>query len=220
MKDLSSDTVVDVGANIGFYTLIFARLVGETGKVIAFEPDPDNFELLQRNVELNGYRNITLVRKALSRANESTRLYLSDVNTAGHRIYDSKQNWRSVPIEAVRLDDYFGQELPCVNFLKMDIEGSELAAFEGMPRILANSPDLRIMSEFYPFGLTRFGSLPRDYLEKLTSFGFVIYDIDGRGGVVEPASVADLVSKYRHEDEHSHTNLLCLKGAAIPVQPG
>lgn len=60
------DVVLDIGANIGYYTLIFAKIVGEDGKVFAFEPDPTNFALLKRNVEINGYKNILLVQKAVS----------------------------------------------------------------------------------------------------------------------------------------------------------
>ena len=60
-KEISkNDVVVDIGANIGYYTLIFAKLVGENGKVFAFEPDPSNFALLKKNVELNGFRNVVL----------------------------------------------------------------------------------------------------------------------------------------------------------------
>src|SRR3989344_9219581 len=57
------DTVLDIGANIGYHTLHFARLVGETGKVYAFEPHPSNFALLKKNIEANGYKNVVLVQK-------------------------------------------------------------------------------------------------------------------------------------------------------------
>ena len=62
----SGDTVIDIGANVGYYTLLFSELVGETGRVIAFEPDPNNFALLERNVLGNGCRNVTLVPKAVA----------------------------------------------------------------------------------------------------------------------------------------------------------
>lgn len=59
------NVVLDIGANIGYYTLIFAKLVGEDGKVFAFEPDPTNFALLKKNVEMNGYKNVMFVQKAV-----------------------------------------------------------------------------------------------------------------------------------------------------------
>ena len=60
----NGDIVVDIGAHIGYYTLIFARLVGPKGKVFAFEPEPNNFNLLIKNIKINGYKNIIPVQKA------------------------------------------------------------------------------------------------------------------------------------------------------------
>src|SRR3990167_1916537 len=101
------DVVLDIGANIGYYTLIFAKLVGENGKVFAFEPDPTNFDLLKQNVENNGYKNVVLDRKSVSDKNGRLKLFLSEDNLADHRIYDSKDGRRFVEIESVKLDDYF-----------------------------------------------------------------------------------------------------------------
>ena len=75
------DVVLDIGANIGYYTLIFAELVGEKGKVYAFEPDPTNFDLLRKNVEINGYRNITLIQKAVSNKNGKISFYSKKTNS-------------------------------------------------------------------------------------------------------------------------------------------
>ena len=69
--------VVDIGANIGYYTLLAAELVGEKGKVFAFEPEPSNYDLLLRNVEINGYKNVTVVRKAVSNETGESSLFLS-----------------------------------------------------------------------------------------------------------------------------------------------
>ena len=79
------DVVLDIGANIGYYTLLAARLVGPTGQVIAFEPDQTNFALLRKNVEANGYRNVVLVNKAVSDHNGTAELFLNDANPGDHR---------------------------------------------------------------------------------------------------------------------------------------
>src|SRR5690242_7217517 len=71
------DVVVDDVANIGYYTLLFSRAVGETGKVYAFEPDPDNYAFLERNVAANGCPNVTLVPEAVSDRTGELRLYLA-----------------------------------------------------------------------------------------------------------------------------------------------
>ena len=88
------DVVLDLGANIGYYTLIFARLVGPQGRVFAFEPDPENFRLLERNVKENHYTNVVAINKAVSNKTERLKLYLSDDNKADHRIYDSHDSRR------------------------------------------------------------------------------------------------------------------------------
>jgi len=119
------DVVLDIGANIGYYTLIYAKLVGEEGKVFAFEPDPDNFALLKKNVEINGYRNVILAQKAVSNKTGKIRLYLSEVNKGDHRIYDSHDGRKSIEIETIRLDDYFKNYNVRIDFIKMDVQGAE-----------------------------------------------------------------------------------------------
>ena len=90
------DTVVDAGANTGYYTLIGSRLVGDKGKVYAFEPEPANFELLQKNVRLNGLSNVVLERKALSNRNGTLKLFIADKNKGDHRIYQPEGESRPI----------------------------------------------------------------------------------------------------------------------------
>jgi len=121
--------VVDIGANIGYYTLIFARLVGEQGRVFAFEPDPANFSLLAKNVAVNNYHNVELIQKAVSDQTGNARLYLSPKSTVDHRIYSSNDNRKFIDVEAVRLDDYFLDNNGKIDFIKMDIQGLKVKPF-------------------------------------------------------------------------------------------
>ena len=125
------DVVVDIGANIGYFTLIFARLVGDSGKVYAFEPDPTNFELLKKNVEINGYKNVVLVQKAVSNYDGVLKLYLSDKNPQDHRIYDWNDGRKFVEARAVRLDEYLKNYIGKIDFIKIDTQGAEGAVIEG-----------------------------------------------------------------------------------------
>src|SRR5258708_4586206 len=100
-------TVLDIGANIGYYTLIAAKLVGPSGKVYAFEPDPTNFKILKKNVERNGHSNVVLVNQAVADKNKKVRLYLNPANKGDHRIYDSKDGRSSIAVRTIRLDDLF-----------------------------------------------------------------------------------------------------------------
>src|SRR5262249_518253 len=83
------DVVVDLGANLASYPLLLARQVGPSGKVFAFEPDPDNFALLARNVEANGYQNVVLINKAASDQGGTARLHKSADNQGDPRLYAS-----------------------------------------------------------------------------------------------------------------------------------
>ena len=99
------DTVLDLGSHIGYYTLIAAELVGEKGKVFAFEPKPTNFVLLKKNIKINNYQNVIPVQKAVSNKNGKGRLYLKEKKTQ-NRIYDSQENDPFIETETVRLEDY------------------------------------------------------------------------------------------------------------------
>jgi FkbM family methyltransferase len=169
------DTVLDIGANIGYYTLIFAKLVGEHGKVFAFEPDPTNFALLKKNVEINGYSNVILVPKAVSNENKKAKLYLCEQNQGMHRVYNSVFCNDSIDIEFLRLDDYFQDDK--INFIKIDIEGAEYAAIQGMQNLLNRNREAKLLTEFSPAASLENGIDSTDYLKILVDLGFNIYSV-------------------------------------------
>lgn len=210
-REVKEDFVVfDIGANIGYYTLIFARLVGHTGKVFAFEPDPGNFALLKKNVEINGYKNVILAQKAVSDKTGNIKLYLSDSNKADHRTFDSDDGRRCIEIESIRLDDYFSNYEGKVDFIKMDIQGAEGAALQGMSSLMQKNSHVKMMLEFWPGGLKKFGTEPRDVLEKLIQYGFTLNYMRKKGKVMRPVGVSELLAIYNVE-KWKFTNLFCVK---------
>jgi FkbM family methyltransferase len=204
------DVVLDIGANIGYYTLLFAKLVGPTGYVFAFEPDPKNFSLLSRNVELNGYHNVVLINKAVSDKTGFAKLFLSDINSGDHRIYDSADGRHSVPIQTVTLDDYFVQSKLQFDLVKFDIQGAEWAALQGMTNFLSQHERLKMIMEFWPVGLKRFGADAARFLAMLQEKGFRVFELDEARQVLSPTTSAKLLAAYTVESK-SHTNLLCVK---------
>lgn len=204
------DVVLDVGANIGYYTLLFAKLVGPTGRVHAFEPDPTNFAVLSHNVALNGYTNVTLHQKAVAERAGAGHLHLCADNAGDHRIYDSHDDRPSVPVELTSLDDVFADPAVRFDFVKFDIQGAEWGAIRGMRGVLARHPRLRMITEFWPFGLKRCGTDPLAYLALLEELGFTLYDIDEAVRSVVPFRPAELLARHP-ADGISHTNLLCVK---------
>ena len=209
-KEIKRENVVlDIGAHIGYYTLIFAKLVGKNGKVYAFEPEPTNFDLLKKNVEINGYKNVVLINKAVSNKNGKTKLYLGKENTADHRIYKSDDSRKFIEIETVKLDDYFKNHRK-VDFIKMDVQGAEYSVLQGMSKLLKNNKTIKIVSEFWPIGLKRIRAKPAKFLKLLFTKGFKLYDIDEQKRNVAQTTPNKLLSLYT-PIKGNYTNLLCIR---------
>jgi FkbM family methyltransferase len=214
------DTIVDAGANFGYYTVIGSRLVGDKGKVYAFEPDPTNFELLQKNVRLNGAtNNVVLERKALSNRKGTLKLFIADKNKGDHRIYQPDGESRpSIDVEAVRLDEYFKDHPRGIDFLKMDTQGAEGVILEGMTGLLEGRADgPTIFMEFWPYGLAGMGTDAGALLKTLQSYKYKFYEFNPQGGkglrAVEPA---DLVAAHPVGSFASQTDLMLLRAGREP----
>lgn len=161
------DIVVDLGANLGYYTLLAAKLVGPKGKVYAFEPEPINYSLLLKNIELNGYDNVVAVQKAVSNVSGKVRFFLDKTDTGAHTIYQLSDKGEFIEVESVALDEFFKDKKHPINVIKMDIEGAEAAALSGMNRIIRENQNLKMFVEFYPLGIARSGSSPEEFAHKL-----------------------------------------------------
>lgn len=202
--------VLDVGANIGYFTLIFARLTGETGKVYAFEPDPSSFDLLQRNISANGYQNVILESKAVSNITSQAYLLKDKFNNLDHRIVQEPDDGAGVMVKTIRLDEYLHSLPRPVDFVKLDIQGSEALAIEGMRQLLARSPDVMILTEFWPKGLEESGIGSEDYLNTLASMGFSFFDVSKDPQMSRPAAIKELLDFYPSAAQ-AYTNLLCVR---------
>jgi FkbM family methyltransferase len=198
-------TIVDVGANIGYYTLLFSKLTGGAGRVYAFEPEPQNFSLLQQNLTRNARTNVVALDRALSDRAGQSFLYLSSENLGDHQAYQSEDGRRKVPITMTRLDDCVKGP---VDLIKMDVQGFEAHALRGMEAVIAASPRLTIFTEFWPEGLRRAGSAAADFLRQLRSFDLEIFFINEYANRLEPVDDAELLRRYAPA-LGTHTNLLC-----------
>jgi len=198
-------TVVDVGANIGYYTLLFSKLTGDAGRVYAFEPEPQNFALLRQNLTRNARTNVVALNRAVSDQVGPSFLYLSTENFGDHQAYPSADGRCKVPITMTRLDDCVPGP---VDLIKMDVQGFEAHALGGMAVLIAASPRLTIFTEFWPEGLRRAGSDAADFLRQLRSFDLEIFFINEYANRLEPADDAELLRHYA-PSLGTHTNLLC-----------
>lgn len=203
------DVVLDIGANLGYYTVLAAKQAGEAGKVFAFEPDPNNFALLEKNVKANNCRNVILERKAVSNTTGKLKLHLSEENKGDHRIFQSGDSRKVIEIEAVSLDDYFKDYAGKIDFIKMDIQGAEGLALQGMGSLLQKNSRLEMVTEFWPKGLKASGVEPEDYLNILTQQGFRLYEINEETKYLKPTRSVELL-----QVPYPETNLLCKRAGS------
>lgn len=186
-------TVLEIGANVGFYTLLFSGLAGEKGKVLAFEPDPENFRLLSKSAAGHGAANITCLQAAVAEKGGALKLFISEENRGDHRVYDSGEGRGSVDVKAVSIDGTLGREARA-DFIKMDIQGAEYRALLGMEKTIKNSPGLCMLCEFSPGLVRKAGDSPEALLQKLLEYGFSLKYLDEGAHSVRSASPEELLA--------------------------
>jgi FkbM family methyltransferase len=142
------DCVLCIGANIGYYSLMEARLVGPRGKVYAIEPVPHNMKLLEDSIRLNNYGNIETFQLAMGQSDSMAKLYLSD-HPNWSSFYPPRKVRRKIDIEVTSVDSFLkGKRLP--DLIRMDVEGYEYEIIIGMSGLLASGIPLRLFVEFHP----------------------------------------------------------------------
>jgi FkbM family methyltransferase len=128
----ANSIVFDVGAHVGFYTLLASTLVGPTGKVVAFEPLPGNLQLLRRHLLMNHIDNVTVVDAAVS-DRSAVALFEEGSNSSMGRISPTG----AIHVNTVALDDLVcSGKLPIPDYIKMDVEGTEMTALSGAKSVL------------------------------------------------------------------------------------
>ena len=216
------DRVVDVGANIGYFSVLFAELVGKNGRVLAIEPEPNNARLLRKNVEQRDLAQIVAIAQtAVGAAAGTATLYVaSSGNLGDNRLYDSEERRglaaakgrTATQVPITRVDD-LTPDWTRADFIKMDIQGFEAQALEGMRGIVSRSPELLLFTEFFPFGMRAAGSDPAGFLGALRAQGFAIWETrDGASPLVRLRADEDAAFAARMEPGREEANLLCARG--------
>lgn len=184
-------TVLDIGANIGYPSLLLSKLVGKSGKVIAFEPDKNNIKILKKNIKANNIQNIKVVPMAVSDHTGAGTLFISDSHSGDHRIYNpSDEERKTRNIKTISLDDYFKSDNK-IDFIQMDIEGAEGLVFKGMKKLLKKNKRISILLEFWPEALREIGSSPVDFLKMIEKLGFKINYVDRSSGKLTKISIEE-----------------------------
>jgi FkbM family methyltransferase len=169
-----ADVAYDVGANVGLYTLLMAKAVGDQGQVVAFEPEPKCFARLIENARLNGLSNVFPVPKALGDKTGAARL-TRDGTLNSFRVVELQGNAASSPghtTEVIDGDSYVEQQhLPLPRVVKIDVEGYELRVLRGLRRTLSIPTCVVVSCEVHP-GLLPAGCGAEDVISQIRSLGF------------------------------------------------
>lgn len=180
-------TVVDIGANVGYFTLLAASLVGPEGRVYAFEPNPSTFEVLRKNVAVNWYGDwVRCFQCALLDAPKEIELYAGVSLRGGSSIFLTSlvgEDYHRVRVPAKPLDEIVTGP---VDAIKIDSEGSEPFVFEGMKRVLDESPNIKIVMEVNVPALQQAGVDPKQFLDKVAGLGFEAQFLTHYGTIEPP----------------------------------
>jgi FkbM family methyltransferase len=157
------DTVYDIGANLGYVSLSLAKRVGPQGRVIAFEPLPQNIAAFKSNIEINALKNVQLIEFAASdRTGEATIRLAENSSTASLEWHRDNPSATELSIRTVVIDDLVEtRDLPSPKFVKVDVEGAEASVLLGMSRTLATARSV-LFVECSEIGRERSWHLLRD----------------------------------------------------------
>jgi FkbM family methyltransferase len=179
--------VLDIGAHIGYFTLLAARRVGSTGRVYSFEPDPANYRFLCHNVTLNGMGDIvTAVPRAVADASGSRPFFADRKNSVISSLWSDGQSKTEVPVECTTVDDFVGSER--IDVVKLDVEGGEVHALRGMHSTLSETERLILFVECNPVALTSAGVSVSELLDELRLLDFDVEVIEEKQRRVVPVT--------------------------------
>jgi FkbM family methyltransferase len=188
-------TFVDVGANWGYFTLLAAYLVGSSGKIVSFEPDPRLYPILKKNVTRNDLSNVTALQ--LAAANEAGTLMMAGFDEDGGNhglsrlVEHAGTTGKLFPVQTQSVDRILDElSIECVDLLKMDIEGAEELALQGMSEGLSDFRYRRILLEIHPTILAERGRTAQDVVDIMLKAGYSGWWIDFSPAAIRKAAYA------------------------------
>ena len=213
---------MDIGANVGLYTALAMHQLDASGRIVTFEPHPQTYTFLQRNIVANqtapeACPRVDALNIAAAPERGQQELRLNPENRGDNRLYQGTyqgkmEEWDTLPVEGRPVDNVLAElGINEVNFVKIDIQGYEQKAISGFQKTLARSQNVILMSEFWPKGLTEAGGSAAGYLQMLTDVGFTLYELKEkpRGMVIPLEDWDKLIARL---PERKYTNIIGVKG--------
>ena len=200
-KRLLSDgnTLIDIGANIGYFTALGAHLVGPAGRVICVEPNPSAFAKLQSMITQNNLAQCRPINVGLS--DQTGQLTLFQPPESEHNLNSTMvqtEGYTPINVPIRTLDDVVEEfQIDRVDLLKCDVEGHEPKVFQGGAKTLSSGRVRHIICEFNAHWLKQSGSSPQDLLQRLKGFGFEVIPGAGNESDIGNAEIVNLLLKHR-----------------------
>lgn len=212
--------IVEVGTNIGYYSIVSASKIGKTGKIYAFEANPYIFEILHRNIDMNGFLDRTeLINKVVMNRSGKVSFSMlkkhhggsSIVKFSDRHLEKKREHVDINDIDAISLDEYFKNKNIKIDVIKIDAEGSEPYIFDGMKKLINDNPNIIIICEFNQYIISEAKTDPKKFLEKIEQYGFPLRFIDDKSDIVD-ISIEELLKKdmcelYLEKHKRSSMNI-------------
>ncbi|UOR04062.1 FkbM family methyltransferase [Hymenobacter aerilatus] len=176
------DIMLDIGANIGWYSMLFDRHSPASARIYAFEPDPLNYGLLTNNAQRNNARKVICIPQALSDRQENKTLYLYPDKNRGRHSLLPLHTGEQIEVSTTTVDDFMRDKQldpRRIKFVKIDVEGYEYFVLKGAKTLL---PHLPILHTEYSLEMMKKGGIdPQEFLDLIVSYGFQPFIIDAQG---------------------------------------
>jgi FkbM family methyltransferase len=183
------DACIDVGANVGFFTLMMSGLVGDEGHVLAFEPGTNNLPKLKHNLDHNRITNVKLIEQPAWHKNARIKFWLDADSSGSNAVWDpgrffsnvkSRQHPENFEVDAVRADDLVDRP---IRMIKIDTEGAEQRILEGLEDTLRRYHPPYVLVELNPFGLAELGCSTESMREYMRQFSYDLFFLDPEGKI-------------------------------------
>lgn len=211
----SGMTFLDVGANLGYYTALAIARVGKQGKIVALEPDVENFGFLKKTVQANNADNVVCIQKAAADQAGKLTLYVSSGNRGDNRLYSNDLCDGSYDVDVSTVDIMLQEQgVAKVDLVKIDVQGFERQVFRGMKETIRQSDQMIMLMEFWPFGLESAGTNTLEFLRELEGAGLELFELTAQGKVKKVGDKQQFIARYPGRE---YANIIAVRGDALPA---
>ena len=200
-------TILDIGANLGWYSLHFSKLVQGNGVIHAFEPIPDTYKKCKANIELNHFTNIRLNNFALSDSNGEIEFYYNPASTGSSSMKNllELENTQLIKSKIQKLDDYVTENKLVPDFIKCDVEGAELLVFKGALEVLQQYKPI-VFTEMLRKWSAKYNYHPNDIIQLFTDKEYNCY-YSKNNNLIKIAEITDSTEQtnffFLHKEQHA-----------------